>query len=309
MPRYFRKLATLLKGETTYGVDSAPIAANALLMTNVSIEPFQGEEEARELYLPWLGHQGVLLVGNFAKVSGSIELAGSGAAGDAPAFGPALRACGLAEVISAGVKVDYLPVSSGYESASIYWNMDGVNHILLGARGNVQLATYTPKRIPRLQFEFWGLMGAIADVALPEVDHAGFQDPLPVSKDNSPVFSIHGTPCVAESFAFNLGNQVEPRLLIGRDTMEIVNRSATGTAVVEAVSVASKNWIGISKSHAKGAIAVQHGTVAGNICEISAPAVQIGRPTVGQTQGITNNSLPLMFTPDEGDDELTLTFR
>ncbi|MNL80088.1 hypothetical protein D3C87_2068410 [compost metagenome] len=80
-----------------------------------------------------------------------------------------------------------------------------------------------------------------------------------------------------------------------------------GTAVVEAASLATVDWFAIAQAATKGALAVQHGTAAGNIVTFDAPKVQIGRLTQGSSQGIANYSLPLMLTPDAGNDELTIT--
>ncbi|PZU43933.1 MAG: hypothetical protein DI566_13520 [Microbacterium sp.] len=310
MARKFPKLAVLAKIETTYGVDAVPTgAANAIQAIDVTIDPFEGDEEERELMRPYFGAQGLFFTGNYAKVTFSVELTGSGTAGTAPAFGPMIRACGMAEIVTAATKVDYLPVSDNPESVSIYWNMDGVRHVLLGARGNLSIDPFTPKRIPRLKFEVWGLLGTVTDVALPTVDLTKFIDPIPVSKDNTPTFSLHGVASIGESLTLNLGNQVEPRFLIGQDSIQIVNRKSSGQIVLEAVAVATKNWIATAKAHTRGELAVVHGITAGNIVEMGCPAIQVGRPKIGQTQNIINNTLPLIPQPLAGDDELKFTFR
>jgi hypothetical protein len=307
--RFFRKLAILAKPEVTYGTDSVPTGlANAMLMTDVSIEPLAGEEVSRDLYLPYLGHQGVTFVGTHVKMEGSIELAGAGAAGDVPAYGVLLRACGLAETITAGSKVEYEPVSANYEAASVYWNMDGVRHIALGVRGTVSLSL-TPKQIPKMRFQLWGLLGTIADSALPTVDVSDFVRPIPVSKANTPTFTLFGLAAIAESLSIDLGNQVETRFLIGEESVQIVDRKAVGSAVLEAVSLATKDWYSIAKARTRGALTVVHGIAAGNIVQIDAPTLEIGRPTYGQTQQILNNTLPLMLCPNAGDDEFMLTVK
>lgn len=307
--RFFRKMATLAKIEATYGVDAVPTGAlNAIQMNDVTVEPMAGEEVSRDLYLPWLGNQGVELVGSYGKIEGSVELAGSGTAGTAPAYGPLLRACALSETIVALTSVDYQPVSAGFEAATLYFNLDGVLHVLLGARGSVSL-TLAPKQIPRLRFSLSGLLGPITDVALPAVTLTAFKRPLIVSKVNTPVHTLHGAAIVAESIAFDLANQVEPRFLIGDESVEIVDRKSTGTAVIEAGSVASKDWFGIARARTRGTLLVTHGLVAGNIIDISAPAVEIGRPSYGQTQGITNLSIPLMLCSSAGDDEIKISVR
>lgn len=307
--RIIRKLAVLAKIETTYGTDAVPTgAANAIQMNQVTITPFAGDEAKRDLNTPYLGHQGMIPVGTYVELQGQVELAGAGTAGDAPGYGVLLRACGLAETLIAGTSAVYEPVSASQEAASLYANLDGVNHVLLGARGTVTL-DITPKQIPHFSFTLRGLLGPIADTMLPATDYSGFMTPLPVSKVNTPVFSIHGFPAIAESFQMDIANTVETRNLIGEDSIQITDRQTTGTAVLEATSLAAKDWFSAALSTAKGALSIQHGTTAGNIVEISAPKVQIGRPTYGNTQGIANLSLPLMFTPDTGDDEFAITIR
>ncbi|TIV30814.1 MAG: hypothetical protein E5V96_31225, partial [Mesorhizobium sp.] len=207
-PRFYRKLAVLAKIETVYGTDPTPTgAANAIQMTNATVNPLEGEQVSRDLMLPYLGMQGVILTGTYVKIDGEVEIAGAGAAGDAPAYGPLLRACGLAETITVGTDVQYDPVSSGFEAVTLYFNHDGVNHIALGSRGNVSFSL-VPKQIPRYKFSFSGLLGTIADVALPTVDLSAFVTPVPVSKLNT-TFTLHGWSAVAESLALDAGIQVE----------------------------------------------------------------------------------------------------
>lgn len=307
--RFERKLALLAKAEVTYGVDATPTgAANAILATEADITAIEADEVKRNLYLPYLGAQETLWAGHRTIMKFKVEMAGAGAAGSAPGYGPLLRACGLAETLTALIKADYEPVSEGFESASLYMNLDGVNHVMLGARGSVKLSM-APRDIPKFEFDIQGLMGPIADVALPAQTLTGFQKPLIVSKANTPVFSIHGFAAIAENFSLDLAHQVEPRFLIGQDSIEIVDRGMSASAVVEATSLAEKNWFQIALDRAKGAIAIEHGTVAGNIVEIAAPAAELGKPSYGATQGIRNITLPMSLIPVAGDDEFKITVR
>ncbi|MQW90138.1 phage tail tube protein [Sinorhizobium saheli] len=308
MTRFIRNIAALAKPEVTYGVDAAPTgAANAMLLVNARIDPLLGEEVNRELTLPYMGHQGAILVGDYVRMTAELEIAGSGAAGTAPAGGVLLRACGMSETITAGVDVKYAPVSSLQESASIYFNLDGVLHKMLGVRGTLT-ANLTPRQIPRFALTLTGLLGPIADTVLPVVDLTKFIKPVPVNKVNT-TFSLHGHAGACEGVTFDLGNQIEPRMLIGQEKIEHVDRVMTGNAIFEATNLAGKNWFQTALAHTTGVLAAQHGTVAGNIVKFDAPAVQIGRPTYGETQKIVNNSLPLMFTPAAGNDEFTITFQ
>ncbi len=307
--RYWRKMALLAKIETDYATDPTPTgSANAILANQVTLTPMAGAEVRRDLMLPYLGNQGAFLVGDYVELQFSVELAGAGDAGDVPGYGVLLRGAGMAETIVADTSVTYEPVSAANESVTMYANLDGVNHKLLGARGTFTINP-SPNQIPHIAFTFRGLLVPATDTSLPSVTVSGFQTPLPVSKVNTPTFSLHGTAMIGESLTIDIGNTVELRNLIGEDSIQITDRQSTGSAVVEAKSIASKNWFGIAAAHTKDALAFVHGTAAGNIVEINAPKVQIGRPTYGQTQGITNLTLPLMLTPDAGDDELSIVVR
>lgn len=303
--RRFKQLAALVKMDVTYGVDPVPTgAANFIQLSDVTFTPMAGDEEARNLLQPKLGHQGVYLTGNYLQAQFSVELAGSGELGTPPAYGPLLRSVGFAETVTADTDVQYDLVHGAFESSALYWNEDGVRHIGLGGRGTATFG-FTPKRIPRMQFTMKFLEGTITDTAMPVVDASKWIDAIPVSVAVT-TMSLHGWSAIAESLNIDLANEVVPSHLIGSESIEITDRQATGTAVVRATSLATINWFSIAKAHTKGALALTHGTVEGNVVSVSADAVQIGRPASGQTNNIRNYSLPLMLT-SLGSNELKLT--
>ncbi|MEP2707775.1 MAG: phage tail tube protein [Roseibium sp.] len=306
--RKYRKLALLAKIEGAYGTDSVPLGTtDAILVTDASLTPLAGEDVSRDLLLPWLGHQGVELTGNYIQMEFSVECAGAGAAGTVPGYGSLLRACGLDETITALTSVAYQPVSEGEESVSIYFNQDGVRHVALGCRGTFQLE-FAPRQIPRFRFTMMGLLGTVSDTALPSATLTGFQKPVPVSRANT-TFSLHGASRISESISIDLGVQITPRFLIGDERMQLVDRQTTGTAVMEAKTMAAGDWFGIATAKTTAALQLVHGSTAGHTIQIDGPAIQIGRPTTGETDRIVNYSLPLMFLPDSGDDEIVLTIK
>lgn len=307
MTRYIDKLALLAKIETVYGTDAVPTgAANAIQVTNCKYK-VEADEVSRDLLKPYMGHQGVILVGKYVTISGEVEIAGAGAAGTAPAWGVLLRMCGFAETVTAATDVQYDPVSGAFEAGTLYYNLDGVNHVALGARGTMKLSM-KPKEIPRMTFDFKGLLGNIADTALPTVDYTDFKDPLPVNKANT-TFALHGYAGGTEGVTIDMGAGIEPRLIINKESIEYVERKATGEAVMEAAALSTINWFQIAQAHTVGVMALQHGTVAGNIVKFDAPAVQIGMPDYGDSQKIVNNTLKLMLKPSAGNDELKITVK
>ncbi|WP_435657943.1 phage tail tube protein [Brucella pituitosa] len=306
--RKHNKLAMLHKIETTYGEDAAPVAANALLAANVTITPIEGQEVSRDLLLPYMGNQGMVLAGIYARVEFDLEIAGSGTAGEPPKIGSILRVAGMSETITAGQDVTYEIIEEAVESGSLYFVSDKVRHVLVGGQANIA-PSFAPSSIPRFRVTYLGLLGTITDVAsMPSVTNAGWTTPDTVSKANT-TMSLHGWPSVAESLSLDLGNTLTPRFLIGDEKILISNRSTTGSTVVEGRSLAEVDWFDRALKRTRGALTLTHGKTAGNIVEITAPAVEVGKPSQGQTDGIINYSLPLSFCPIDGLDELKLVFK
>lgn len=306
--RRAKRLAMLLKPETTYGTDATPAVADAIIGSNVTFTPLEAEEVQRDLLLPYLGHQGTILTAEYGRVEFDVEIAGSGVAGTAPKWGALMRTAGLAATITASTDVTYSIIEDAAESGTLYFISDKVRHVFLGGRANIAL-NFTPKQIPKFRVTYVGLLGAVTDIgSMPAVAMTGWTKPLPVSKANT-TLSLHGWSAVAESLNLDLGNTLTPRHLIGDESILISDRQSTGTAVVEARSIATIDWFARARASTRGALSLVHGVTPGNIIEITAPAVEIGKPTQGQTDNIVNYSLPLKICPDEGRDELTIIAR
>jgi hypothetical protein len=240
-------------------------------------------------------------------LTGSVELVGSGTAGTAPAWGVLMRACGVAETVTALTDVEYTPVSDNHESASLYFHIGPTRHVMLGTRGNVEI-TVNAQGIPVAKFTLTGLFVTPTDQARPTADLSAFQIPQVATNANTPVFTIGGTAFVLREMTFNLGNDVQPRLLIGRENILIVDRNESVSATVEAVPLATYNPYQIAQDRTRKALALTHGTVAGKIVSLAFPTCAQKRPTgLNQNQKIVE--WPLQFTPlpTDGDDQWTIT--
>lgn len=308
MTRYWQNIGLLAKEETIYGTDATPTgAANAIVASEFTWEEIVGTDVERNVLRPYMGHPGIELTGNYSRLQFSVEMAGSGTAGTAPRWGVLHKSCGMAEIISAGVDVKYKPISGLFSGTSIYFFADGIKYAMLGSRGN-WTTSLTPQGIPAWTYTKLGLLAIATDAALPAITEAQ-PDPVPVNKANTTV-SLHGLAGPTEGLTLDYGAQVEARMLINHESIQISARRATGSAVLEAVLLAEKNWRQIAQSKTLGELAVKHGTAAGNIVEIDGDAVQIGRPGMGQTQGIINNTLPLICKPSgAGNNDLIVTVR
>lgn len=148
MERRWDKLAMLFKLEATYGTDATPVAANAIIGISVTFTPIEGQEISRDLMLPYLGNQGMILAGIYARLEFEFEIAGSGTAGVPPRWGDLVRAAGMAETITAGTDVQYTIIEDGVESGSMYFISDKVQHVLLGCQVNIA-PSLTPSTVPR----------------------------------------------------------------------------------------------------------------------------------------------------------------
>ncbi len=308
MAIFARKKVLLAKIETTYGTDVTPTgAANAVLARNVRIVPLEQMHEERGVVTDGnYGGTEQIVSGDYVKLDFEVEAAGSGAAGTAPAYGPLLRACALSETITASTKVEYKPISSGFESVTVYFYVDGKLYKLLGARGGVTLR-FNSKGIPVFAFAFTGLYTPVTDASNPTPTLTGFKAPLAANRANTPTFTLHGYAGKLASIEASLNNEVVYRNLIGEESVQIVDRKAAGRVTIEDVAVAAKDFTGIARAGTKGALQLIHGTQAGYKVQLDAPSVQLLKPTVDEQEGIQMLGLDLLLLPSAGNDEMTIT--
>lgn len=306
MPLSWRNKILLAKIESTYGTDAVPTgAANAILATNVQLTPMEGSDVSRELDLPNFGAQPTVPAELHARLQFEVELAPSGAAGTAPAWGPLLRACACAETIDAGVSVTYNPVTSGHESVTIHLYIDSTLYTLVGARGTATFG-YTAQAIPRITFDFMGLYVQPAEGSRPTPTLTGFQKPQIVT-DTFTGMTLDSGNFVMRSASLNLGNAVEGRYLVGGEGIIITDRSEVFETTVEAVALTSFDPFQLALDQTDVEVELTHGTGAGRISTLTLPTAQMQRP-----QGLSNaqnvKEWPLRLVPQAagGDDQWTL---
>lgn len=317
MPLLSRKRVILAKTETAYGTDSVPTgAANAILVRNLEVTPLEAEVVSRDLVRPYLGASDQILAATQVQVSFEVELQGSGTAGTAPAYGPLLRACGLAETTVATTSVTYRPVSGAFESVSIYVQLqqdvagNSPLHRITGARGNVEF-TLNAKSLPVMRFTFTGVFNAVTDAANVTATYTSFRTPLAVNRVNTPTFSFMGFAGIMSEFGLNLNNEVTYRNLVGSESVLITNRAAGGTAVFEAPTITAKNFFADAIGTTLGNLSLIHGSTAGSIIEFaSTGTVDITNPSFTEMDGIVMMSVPYVLVPTTaGNDEFSLIVR
>lgn len=309
-PIKWKSKIILVKPEAQYATDPAPTAAlNAMLLTDVQIQPMEGEDVSRNLERPYLGAQEELVTALRVVLTGSFELVGSGTPGVPPAWGPMLRACGVAEVITAGTSVEYTPVTDGHESVVAHLQIGPWRHILLGGRGTATF-TLNAQGIPVARVTMTGLFVLPADQARPtDINLSAFQAPDIVTKANTPTFTIGAQPFVMRSFELNLACDVQPRMLVGFEGVIIVDRNETLTATVEGVPYATYNPFQVARDRTKAAVVIEHGKVAGRKVKIAVGQAQQRRPSgIENNQNIAEWALAFVPLPtDAGNDQWKIT--
>lgn len=316
MSRLTRKTAILVKPEVTYGVDSVPTgAANAVLISNQNINPLSAQNVDRALVREYLGGAEQLVGSAFVEVTFDVELAGSGTAGTAPAWGPLLRACGMAEAISAGVRVDYTPISASFESVVIYYHDDGVLHKLLGARGSFKLGMGIGNR-PLISFRFVGIDGGVTAVANPTQTLTAWKTPLVITDPNTAdlLFGCAyaagaltgGTSYPSKGIDIDSGIAVAHQPMLGGESIELTDRNVTGKVSLDLTAAQEVSFMATVKANTTQALGLTHGTVAGNKIVVFSPAVQVINPKKEDQNGRRLIGFDTRHIPSAGNDELRI---
>ncbi len=304
---FTRKTLILAKRETVYGTDPVPTAAaNVIDAKNVNLTPLSAQFIDRGLVRPWFGNSGSVLGEKFCTVEFETELAGSGTAGTAPAWGVLLRACGFSEVVTAATRVDYNSVSDGIESITLYVYIDGMIHQIKGARGTASLS-FDAGATPSMKCTFTGLFAAPVDGAFPATPaFTGWKKPLPIDKANT-AMSYFGQNINGKTLSIDIGNEVNYRNLFNQEDVVISNRNIAGKTSFEMPLRATYDWLGAAVAGTSGTLSLTHGLTAGNKVAISANAMQVTNPSYSEHLGVRFLDVDLQFVPTSGSDDLTIS--
>lgn len=315
MPRFTKKTVLLAKLETSYGTDAVPTGvANAMQIANVSYDLTYDSVE-RQILRPHFGAQQSLHNTRFGKLTFEVELAPSGIAGTAPAWGTLVRACAMAETITATTRVEYSPVTDGQESASMYFYLDGAYHKLLGAMGTFELSM-NEGEIPMLKFEITGIDAGTLEGALPAATLTAWKTPQLVSSANSAGLKFGGTYAAgvltggtqfpSRGLSLTLGNDVKSRRMLSAQSVVIVERKATGSCQMELTAAQEVALISDINAHTLSTMSFEHGSAAGSKVLVFAPSVQRMSPKRTDQDGIAQMSVDLTLLPSAANDELRL---
>jgi hypothetical protein len=313
MAKLYRKRTILAKIESTYGTDSSPTGAdNAIQVRNLEISPAESEVLSRDLIRTYLGNSPQLIANTRVNVTFEVEYSGSGTAGTAPQYDPILKSCGMASTVVTDTSVTYAPVSSSFDSCTIYYSTDGIRHIVTGCRGTFSISL-NANQIPVYNFTMTGQYVAPTDTADPTTTFQNQADPEIFNDTNTTSFTLFSATTLAlQSAEIDLGNEVVYRELVNSDKeILIVNRAATGNFVIEAPTLATKDFFALAVAGTAGNLSIVHGQTAGNIITLTSPTsgLSLGNPTYSEDTGIVMLNIPTTLVPSSsGNDELSIAY-
>jgi len=311
MAKSMKNMVLLAKQEVTTGTDPVPTpAANSILVRAMTPQMINAEFVDRNNIRGYKGNFGKLAVGVHREFDFEVELAGSGAAGTAPKWGPLLMACGFSETISAGISATYQPISTGDTTVTLYGYLDGLMFKMTACKGTVSF-DMNSKQIPVMKFKFLGEYTAVTDTVFPTgMVFTGFTKPLTVGKINTPTFTLHGLAAVMQSLSFDVANSLVYRDLVGASGPYSPDRKPTGSTTIELPAVAGANFGELARLGTEGALQLIHGTVAGNIIQVDMPKTQFtSAPTISNDNEIAMLGVQFSINPNAGNDEIVLTVK
>lgn len=318
MTRYIRNTVVTAKVEATPGTDALPTGlADAVLVSDMSITPLDAANIDRNNIKGYFGANEQLVGPASVKTSYTVELAGSGTAGTAPALGDLLLGCAMAEgVLADPVRVEYTPVSTGLKTLTNYYYDDGVLHKLFGVMGDFTLTAKVGER-PVLKFDYTGLDGGISE-AMTAGTFTEWKAPVAMTKANVTDITLGatyalgaltgGTPYNSTGLELKSGNAVNFTPMLSKEDVDITNREVTGSFELELTAAQEVAFMAQVKANTKQSLALTIGKVAGNTVIIFMPAAQLTNPKKAELNGKRLIGYDFRAIPVAGNDELRLVF-
>lgn len=314
--RKIRNTVILALVASIFGADAAPTAANAVLVAEMSITPLEAQNIERKVMRGSYGGNAELVGTANVKCSITVELAGSGAAGTAPAWGQLMQGCAMAEgILATPARVEYTPVSTGLKDLTIYYYDDGVLHKLINAMGTVTLTAKVGER-PMLKFDFTGVDGTVSAVSNPVADYTAWKIPVAMTKANVVDVTLGatyaagalavGTIYPSNGLEINWGNQVEFLANLSTEKVDITDRNVAGSVEYELTAAQEVSFMADVKNNTLRTLGFTIGLTTGNKIIVHAPAVQHKNYKLVDVKGTRYVGYDLSFLPINGNDEIRL---
>lgn len=223
----------------------------------------------------------------------------------ANSFAPAINSTSTDWTIPANVL--YRPTSDAslIKTLTHYLFMDGVRYKILGSRGSFSL-TMVAGQPGRFSFNFTGMYGGKADVAVPAI--AAFDSTRPPiwrdpNADTSGQFTIDRTEAALRQLTFDNGANLvypdNPNALEGFDPSVIVGRRMTGRMDPLATLIATRDLMADFRAGTQRLVHARVGTAAGNRFGLVVPAAHPESYAPGDREGLMTEDVGFFCSGDD----------
>lgn len=303
-----------VKKEATYAADAAPtLAANAVVTKEFSATPLVTDQLDRNLDRGHFGFTPTASTNKRQEISYQLEVAGSGDPGVAPAWMEFLEGCGMAAPVllpdtSATQRMS--PANVPQSSLTQYHWIGDQRRKGLGSRGSFTM-DFTAGAYPFIGLTYTLLVPKVSPRDVNDPGVANFDRwlaPVEVNSDNT-LLMLDSFACITQQFTLNAGVGITLRNLIGARYVNRGDHGITARLVVEAPSMAVKDYLASLDDSSIIPFVLTHGVDPGNIVEVSCANAQI--TAISESYDATARKLmwniDLRFNTDAGQDDLVIT--
>ena len=271
-----------LKKEAVYGTDAAPTGlANARLTRNFTAKPVATDRVQRNLDKPVRGRTADAPSNARQTFGYELEVAGSGAAGAAPAWMEDLEMCGMAApAIAAGASATqrFAAIGAPLSAATAYHWHGNQRRVGLGARATFSF-DFTAGAYPFWKFDVTAMLPAtadfgVSDAAPGQITLDQWKDPVEINTANTD-FVLDGYAANLRSLTGDANAEVKARNLVGANYVSRGNHGITGRLVIEAPAIGTKNYLRTLKNGSEVPLQLIHGITPGNIVQLDMAHVQL----------------------------------
>lgn len=309
-----KKSVLLAKVETTYNQDAGPTAADDA----ISIEDFTPKVDGKVLdrnnYRQSLSPLQHVIGRIVAEFSFTTELKGAGAVYSAsvkPETAALFRGAGMSETIDTtpgSEKIEYAPVSDGFESLTMYVYIDGILLKATGCRGTFDIDLEAGE-YGKVKWNFKGVFVSVTDVGFPA---ATFDATLPPIVQSTGLTLGSYASATVTKVGFMMNCSLSEKMSVnagagGLAGIELTGRGTKGGIDPDATLEAEKSWWANWKDAAAEALTMTVGDVQYNKIKFDAPKAQYSEIGIGDRDGTRKYDIPLRLAQNTGDDELVIT--
>lgn len=309
--KLMRKSLILAKVEETYATDPTPAGTDGMLISIPEFD-YKTDRRERDYVRSSLSPIGFGIGARRATLRFKTEFKGAnGATAITPTdIEPLFVACGCTAADNSTTSRQYTPAADpngDNSSAAIYFWIDGIQWIMLGARGTAVINFDTDGH-PWIDWSITSLYAAPTDEANETL--SGVQDHEPPACLNVGLtigsYSPIGVRKVTLDLGMELGEVKDMQEESGLSKIYISGRTPKLTIECDADELANFDPFALHEAGTKSAITMTVGGTSKNKVKISAPKAQLEEPKVVNVDGRMGYQLSFLLTANTGDDEFKI---